>query len=290
MAPEYYVFTGRDGEVIPRRITHVLIDKALKFVPAEAFYEHPNIEELICHDGVEKIEEFAFRNCPSLRRVIIPSVKVLEKSAFHVCRALTRIECSKLEIIGEYAFGGCKSLRSIDLPSIKIVEIYAFGGCTNLENAKFGKELESIGRGVFYYCTSLERISLPLKDGMIAEDSVFRECIRLNQVDLVGGVHETIAAMLVEEWKNEMNEEIDEISQILPNTPAGNFADFGRKTQAIRAWISSVLRKYTLNKAEHRRYVNVAAATLKPALPNDILFKNVLPFLELPSDTFDGEE
>ena len=82
MAPEYYVFSGRDGEVIPQLVTHVLIAKALKFVRARAFYEHPNIQEVICHDGVEKIEKEAFYICPSLRRVIMPGVKVIEERAF----------------------------------------------------------------------------------------------------------------------------------------------------------------------------------------------------------------
>ena len=98
MAPEYYVFTGREG--IPRHVTHVLIDKSLKFVRGRAFYEHPNIQEVICHDGVEKIGREAFCFCPSLRRVIMPGVKEVQKWAFNNCEALTYIECGKLEIIG----------------------------------------------------------------------------------------------------------------------------------------------------------------------------------------------
>ena len=47
--------------MIPRHVTHVLlIAKALKFVRGQAFQRHPNIQEVICHDGVEKIEEYAF--------------------------------------------------------------------------------------------------------------------------------------------------------------------------------------------------------------------------------------
>ena len=113
--------------------------------------------------------------------------------------------------------------------------------------------------------------------------------VNLNDVDLIGGVHETIAALLLEEWKNDMNEEIDAINQILRSTNPGGYRDAGEKTQAIQTWIRSVLRKYTQYKAEHRRYLNVAAA-LQPALPSGILFKNVLPNLELPSHTFEGED
>ena len=296
MEPEYYVYTGRDGEVIPRHVTHVLIAKALKFVPRRAFKEHPNIEEVICHDGVEKIEEFAFYNCPSLRRVIMPGVKVAEQWAFYLCRALTYIECGKLKIIGQSAFSGCESLSSIDLPVVKIVGSSAFCGCESLTNVKFGKELGSIGFGAFQSCDSLECITLPLKDGIIicTDDNTFKGCVNLNHVDLVEGavLQETVAALLAEEWRNDMNEEINTINQILPSTPAGTdrYVDNGEKAQVILTWITSVLRKIIHYKAEHRHYLNEAAATLQSSLPTDIVLKSVLPFLELPSHTFDGED
>lgn len=290
MAPEYYVFTGRDGEVIPDGVTHVLIAKARKFVPARAFQHNFSIEEVICHDGVIKIEAYAFENCPRLRRVIVPGVRVIGKWAFYNCWTLPYIECGKLEIIGEMAFGGCESLNSIILPSIKIVQRNAFTNCENLTNVEFGKELESIGEKAFYRCLSLERIPLPLKDGIITDDGIFQECKKLDHIDLLGGVYETIAALLMEEWRNDMNEEIGTISHILRNTPVGNFLDDpGGKAQAIRAWISTILLKIVDYKVEHRRYLNVAATSLQAALPNDIVLKNVLPFLELTSYTFEGE-
>jgi hypothetical protein len=222
----------------------------------------------------------------------MPGVMGLEKGAFKCCKSLKYIECGKLEIIGQQAFSTCESLSSIDLPSVKIVDGYAFGCCKILANIKFGKELKSIGGRAFLNCSSLERIPLPLKDGIITDDDIFKQCYKLNHIDLVEGVHETIAALLLDEWKNDMNEEIDSINRILLNTHSGSdcYTDVGEKAQAIRTWIRSVHRKIIQYKAEHRRYLNEAAATLQPALPNDILFKNVLPFLELPSYTFDGED
>ena len=274
MAPEYYTFTGREGEVmIPDHVTHVLIEK-VKFVRARAFMHHPNIEEVICHDGVEKIEQLAFYLCPSLRRVIMPGVKVIEERAFDRCKALNYTECGKLEIIRERAFTRCESLSGVDLPSIKIVERYAFHACYNLTNAKFGMELESI-RDMAFSFTSLKRITLPLKDGMIDNAWVFNG---LKHVDLVGGVHETVAALLLEEWKNDMNEEINSINEVLSDTPSDDFIFAGWEDQAIDTWIRSVLRKITHYEVEHRLYLNVTTA-LEPALSNDIVLNNVLPFL-----------
>jgi hypothetical protein len=283
-----YTFRGEEGEIIPRHVTHVYVVNVAA-VPAHAFEDHPNIEEVICHEGVKKIEEHAFNYCPRLRRVIMHGVKEVEKHVFNRCEALTYIECGKLERIGQWAFCDCKSLRSIDLPSIKIVKGVAFRDCTNLRNAKFGKRLESLGGGVFLKCTSLERITLPLKDDMLTYDNIFRLCDKLKHVDLVWGVHETVAALLMEHWKNDMNEEITAINRILPNKPAGNWNDPGGKARAIRRWISSVLRKIVHYKAEHFRIMDEAAATLQFVLPQDIVRNNVLSFLELPSHMFDGE-
>eukprot|EP00984_Skeletonema_dohrnii_P016761 scaffold7499_cov81-Skeletonema_dohrnii-CCMP3373.AAC.3 len=289
-ADGWYTFTGREGEVIPLNATRVRIDESLTVIPALSFSGHPSIEEVDCHDRVKTVKEHAFfYYCRSLRRVIILGVKVVEWEAFYCCAALTDVECGKLEIIGRCAFGGCESLGSIILPSAKIVEGNAFSGCEALMNIEFGKELESIGQLAFLGCTSLERITIPLKDGIITDDDTFQGCKNLKHVELVGGggVHETIAALLLEEWINDMNEEIISINQILLTTPAGDDVDdVGGKAQAVRMWTRSVLRKIIHYKAEHQRYLNEAAFTLQLALPQDIMVNNVLPFLELPNISF----
>eukprot|EP00984_Skeletonema_dohrnii_P008946 scaffold3345_cov83-Skeletonema_dohrnii-CCMP3373.AAC.5 len=283
-ADGWYTYTGR--EAVPRHVTRVRIDKSISVIPARAFYQHPNITELYCHDGVKKVEQFAFIGCRSLRRVIMPGVKEVERRGFCGCVALADVECGKLEIIGVAAFGSCLSLINIDLPSAKFVGRHALDYCKALTNVEFGSKLESIRDEPFAGCISLERITLPLKDGMIS-DHTFQGCKKMKHVDLVevAILHETIAALQMEEWKHEMNEEIVSINQILPTTPAGNvyFQDVGGKGREVRLWIRSVLHKIVHYKAQHQSYVNEAATTLQLALPSDIVCKNVLPFLELPS-------
>ena len=214
------------------------------------------------------------------------------RGAFISCKALTDVECDKLEIIGSWAFESCQSLRSINLPSARVVEGYAFCDGEALTNVVFGKELESIREVAFYCCTSLERITIPLKDDMITENNTFQGCKNLKHVNLIEGeLHETIVALLLEDWKNYMNEEINSIYQILSYTPAGDdFGDVGGKARAIRRWIRSDLRKIIHYKAQHQHVLEEAATTLQVALPQDIVIKNVLPFLELPPYTFEVED
>eukprot|EP00986_Skeletonema_menzelii_P015770 scaffold12636_cov88-Skeletonema_menzelii.AAC.5 len=237
----WFTYTGADGEVIDDEATHVIV--TARVIRANAFFKHRNIVEVICNEDVEKIEEWAFLKCQSLRRIIMRGVKVIECSAFNCCEALEDVECDKLEIIGEGAFWKCESLRSINLTSARIVMEAAFAGCDVLTDVKFGSKLESFGVEAFCSCVSLERIIIPLKDGLINDDGIFMECENLDQVDLVEGeLHETIAALQLEEWRNDMDVEIDSINLILPNTPSGFWdpshhhpgTDPGEKAQTIR--------------------------------------------------------
>jgi len=161
----------------------------------------------------------------------------------------------------------------------------------------FGDKLESIGGQAFYCCVSLERIAIPLNHRIIAADDIFTECRNLKHVDLVGGVLETIAALHLEDWRNDMNAAIDAINQILPNTPSGiegcDYIKVGEKDRAVKRWIRSVLRKIVDNKQQHCNILAEATATLVEELvllPQDIVVKLVLHFLELPSYTFELEE
>eukprot|EP00984_Skeletonema_dohrnii_P021460 scaffold10729_cov91-Skeletonema_dohrnii-CCMP3373.AAC.3 len=284
----WYNYTG--DRRVPDDATHVTVDASVTVIPEDAFRRHRNIVEVICGPNVEKIESGAFNGCQSLRRVIMPGVEIVESCAFQWCFALTDVECDKLEIIRYAAFAASDSLSSINLPSARIVEGNAFNDCTALTNVTFGSKLETIEEMTFDNCPSLERITIPLKDGMITDDDdIFTGCENLVQIDLVEGpIHETIAALQLEEWRNDMNEEINSINQILPNTPAGFYdydtdhRDDGGKAEAIRTWIRSVLRKVFHYKAEHQHLLDEAATSLQLALPHDIMMNNVLPFLELP--------
>eukprot|EP00984_Skeletonema_dohrnii_P007527 scaffold2736_cov82-Skeletonema_dohrnii-CCMP3373.AAC.6 len=284
---EWYIY--RRGDVIPPGVTRVRIDESLTVIPASAFQWNRNIKELECHVDVKTVEERAFANCISLRRVIMPGVEVVKREAFDGCKALTDVECGKLEIIGNNAFKWCESLGSINLPSAKIVEGWAFSGCTALTDVTFGKELESIKGWAFFWCTSLESITIPLKDGMITYDDIFQGCKKLEHVDLVEGavLRRTIDTLLLEEWRNDMKDKVDAINQSLPTTPA---VDNKRgKAEVVRTWIRSVLHKIIDYKAQHQSLLNEAATTLQLAFPKDLVLNNIFPFLELPSHTFEGE-
>ncbi len=288
-----YVYRGEEGEIIPRGATHISVHDSVTVIYTFAFRYHRNVIGVICHDKVETIEVAAFQSCTSLKRVIMPGVKIVEADAFWMCRALTDVECGKLEIIEKYAFSRCTSLGSINLTSARIVEDGAFSRCEALTEAKFSYELERFDMSAFYNCKSLERITIPLKNGLITADDTFQGCENLMHTDPVEGeLHETIAALHLEEWRNDINEEIDSIIQILPTVDAGYDDDEddvdGEKAVAIRFWIRLLLGKILHYKAKHRRALDDdVAPSLQHVLPQDIVRNSVLPFLELPSNAFE---
>ena len=128
---------------------------------------------------------------------------------------------------------------------------------------------------------------------------VFQVCDNLKHVDIVEGeLHETIAALQLGDWRNDMNEEINSINQILPNADAGYYIDNysredlhdgnpGEKARAIRRWIRSVLGKIIRYQQEHQHIMDEATTTLQLALSQDIVMNNILSYLTLPPHTFE---
>ena len=159
----------------------------------------------------------------------------------------------KLETVGHSAFR-CTSLKQLKLPKIKAIGEDAFSK-SGVHEAEFGEDLETIESGAF----PLRRIAIPLKDEMFQLNdwsgtyTQFFACFILAKVDLVGGIHNTVASLPFESWRNEMNEEIQRIHQIL-------------KANVIRQWIQSVIEKNDNYKAEHRAILKEATTRLELAL------------------------
>ena len=144
--------------------------------------------------------------------------------------------------------------------------------CDVLTEVTFSNNLERIEQRAFGKCFSLERIAIPLKDGIITSDDIFQGCDNLNHVDLIEGeVHDTIDALHLEEWRDDMNREIDSINQLLLNARvgyhyAGERPYAGEKARVIRTWIRSVIDKMNHYKAEHQCLLNEATTLLELAM------------------------
>ena len=266
-ANNIFVYLGGDQRV-PYGVTHAVIDPSVKTVLMNAFVGRHRLVSVIFHDGVEIIEAGAFRSCISLSGIKLLGVREIRVGAFRNCRVLSNVEFGdRLETIGCGAFDSCP-LRSIKSLSVRTVQFEAFRSCRQLTDAEFGIDLEIIGCHSFRDCPNLQRIAIPLKDGLFPYDrrqtwyNQFESCDNLTTVDTVGaeGIHSTISSLLMESWRNEMNEEFERINRELPDTHSWE------KTKTIRLWIRSVIQKMDHYKAEHKRLLKKGMTLLELAV------------------------
>jgi len=245
-----FIYMGGDQEV-PRDVTHAVVDRSVDTISAWAFGNRRQLASIEMHDGVKLIEDGAFEFCSSLKGIKLPGVRVIEQCAFFHCEALEEVEFgNQLETIGYEAFYCCTSLRIVKLPKVRAIEDNAFVNCEQLTEAELPKDLERIGHGAFQCCPRLRRIVMPLKNDILnplnhGDFNIFCECDKLSHVDLVGGIHKTISSLPLDRWRNEMNEEIGRINQVLPKTHVNC------KTKKIHQWTGRVLQRIQHYKSEH---------------------------------------
>jgi hypothetical protein len=114
---DVFVYMGGDQEV-PEDVTHIRVHKSVKIITARAFYCCIYLVSIEMHHGVEIIEEEAFQDCSSLKRINLAGVRVIEVAAFQYCTALENVEFGdKLESIEGGAFQGCTPLRIVNTHS-----------------------------------------------------------------------------------------------------------------------------------------------------------------------------
>ncbi len=257
---EIFIYMGGNQRV-PDGVRRVRIHKSVKIIPARAFQRRRNLISVEFHDEIEIIEEGAFAWCNSLRGPIkLLGIRIVKKWAFNNCFALPDVKFGHmLERIEKYAFNNCISLRSIKMSSVRTIGERAFAYCHKLSDVEFGEDLETIAVGAFNGCPTLKRIVLPLKDDMI-DGNVFLGCPKLVTVELVGGIHNTVASLHMETWRTEMMYEITGINQVLPNT------DVEQETEAILRWMRSVIHQLNHYKAEHNKVLKEATTLLELAL------------------------
>ena len=136
-------------------------------LPARAFYESTNVENLILPNTLTTIGASMFSES-ALKSVIIPNgVTTIERNAFEACKALTSIEIpASVETIGPWAFRDCSSLKTVTFGKdsrLKKIGTSEYGGsfmrCTALTSIEIPANVETIEATAFYACTSLKIVT-----------------------------------------------------------------------------------------------------------------------------------
>ena len=198
-----------------QKLTAMNFPKGLEKINDEAFRQLPNLESVTFEkpSDVTHIGKAAFRACPKLKVVTLPSkVKSLDKP-FDDCSALETINVpdgSLLEKINSNSFsnnkklkhfnfeGSCQlkeiesdafaylpELESFKFPkTVKTIKINAFRGCKGMTTAEFpdDAEIEVIGQGAFADC-GLTKFTVPKNVKEIKREA-FNKCKALTVVNI----------------------------------------------------------------------------------------------------------
>ena len=130
-----------------------------RFVAGGDYYYNNYSEHYYTSNDI--IGASAFRDCDSLKSVIIPSsVTEIREYAFDGCSSLINVNIpSSVTEIGCGAFGGCSSLTSVNIPSsVTKIEGGTFNYCTSLTSVNIPSSVTSIGKYAFFYCSGLKSI------------------------------------------------------------------------------------------------------------------------------------
>ena len=116
-------------------------------------------DEYAIQDGTITIAAYAFSNCESLIRVVIPD---------------------SVTSIGDYAFMNCTNFTGVSLPdNLTSINAGTFFFCFRLTEIVIPDNITSIGDLAFYNCSSLTRVVIPSSIDSIG-DEAFRGCENLN--------------------------------------------------------------------------------------------------------------
>ena len=116
----------------------VTISKNITAISSMAFFECPNLKEVIIAEGsqLKSIGTYAFASCRSLESINLPEgLEKIDSTAFAACTSLERIELPEsLTAIGTQAFEYCLSLKEVHIPAnVSTINPLAFNDCPSIE-------------------------------------------------------------------------------------------------------------------------------------------------------------
>ena len=196
--------TPDDIKQTREKIVSVNIPKGVKFIGEDksfmdgAFRGCTSLEQVVLPDSLVKIGANTFRNCDSLKKIIIPpkvsyignmalpkmieEIIVDENNKYFCAENGYLYNTKKKELISVFA-------EQIELTEsdIKSIREDAFRGNAFIKRVSLPKGLKEISNGMFYECTALEEVILPLSIVKIPTEA-FQGCKNIKNIDIPDGV------------------------------------------------------------------------------------------------------
>ena len=168
-----------DTEVV---IPNSFLGVPVKIIGEYAFYKSEKLEKVTLPSSLIEIDRYAFEECSSLKEVVTnEGLEIIDQAAFRNS-SLEKINLpSTLIIIGKQSFYKTNITELIIPDTVSQIPSYSFYGCNKLKTVVFGKRIESIDESAFYNCTSIETVVIPETLSKLG-DYCFRGCTSLKKV------------------------------------------------------------------------------------------------------------
>ena len=85
-------------------ITKVVIEEGIHDIGQMAFYELPNLTEVVLPESAVEIRNYAFKNCTKLTTINLEVVDYIREGAFYGCSALENVTFAEGVVIEDWAF------------------------------------------------------------------------------------------------------------------------------------------------------------------------------------------
>ena len=170
-------------------IKEFVVPEGITRLDEQFFRECPSLESVVIHDGISCIGNHAFQECSNLTSVVIPdTVTVIENGAFFKCEGLPSIKLpNSITQIGEYTFWGCNNMSQINIPNgLQVINRNMFSFCTGLEYIEIPDNIKEISDHAFS-CCGLKSIIIPNGVTYIGFYA-FYECFSLERVEIPDSV------------------------------------------------------------------------------------------------------
>ncbi len=151
------------------------------------------VTEVVLPEGLEKIPDSMFSDCPKIEHIDLPStIKEIGSYAFRSCTGLSSLTIPDgVSVIRYEAFRDCSNLKDIRVPeSVKTIEEYAFEGTAYLEE-------QLSDNGALYVNDILVRVSIGAVGEVIVKDGTvkiapgaFSDCFSVSSVVLPDSLEE----------------------------------------------------------------------------------------------------
>ncbi len=172
-------------------VREIVLPDSITYISPSAFSDFGRLKVVRFPDSITAIPDFAFRNCTSLKKVEVKTLKRIGHQAFENCRLMYTFQFpDTLESIGERAFANT-GLRKVSLPCKPYSGWGTFENCNYLTKVTFrdsikqGAKAETLvlSSGMFQGCDYLKAVVFPKNtSGIWIENVAFESCDNLSTI------------------------------------------------------------------------------------------------------------